>query len=753
MAKKISKKVFLFVSLCFAVAFADISTEEKQAQLAQTQERLDSLGEYASSAILGKDDSPVSLSGDFMVRMRNHTFYEAAPFQYMDKHRTYFDAGLSLALGVTPNSFVSFWGNMFFPMDFTGYYANKYSCYPNSTANADASYACKVPYHHSMDFYSTSMQENITAGIDVRGGEFGAMLKAGGVLWTNASPLTVWERHFTPQYVSQFETYEWERTVSTYYKEKSFSPVTEGGRAFWSNRSFGGLLLDVYKMPFGFLGQVLYSQTQDDDQGTRDGLRAMNNQVGEVEGLGTLDFRSDVLMARLAKKDVGPFMAGFNFLNTFNDHDIINEPPNSAINFNTMSGGLRSSDPHLIDYTVGSIDLRGNINPNFYIHFDFAMSIDDSIYFKNLQDNELVNGSYEKTQTKEKHSDASFAFYLKAQSKYGIPVTAEFAYIQPDFYSPYGMTDYSRNRTWRKDQIPLGAGAYRYAPNLTGANFKLEPQFNRGRFNLMYSQHRQIKKGADVVAFPYRLNGRALWESTMAWSKYNPGVGLLADNDYGDSKTYNTYRYRVGGYNNSMVNVGNKNNQTGLSGGTWELWEYFGNYDNVQDAENGDWTEHAKWSSVLSMDMGYDIGHWFGTDRNIMLAANTALSGISTSIVPLPYSEKAADLLWGWYFQAEPTVAITSTLHGLLIAGVELFRAPNSYGYTFVQNGSAPNIRIYEQMPINYTDLAFGGGLDWDFAQRAGLHLRYKWAIHEDETNDINNWKGHFVSAETKVWF
>jgi hypothetical protein len=734
-----ARKVFLFISLCFAAASANIDAD-----------RLDSLAEYASSAVLGKDDAPVSLSGDFMVRMRNHNYYEFAPVQTADKHRTFFEAGLSLALGVNPNSFVSFWGNLFLPMDFSGYYTNSLACSPNSISdNAIAnggSYACKMPYHHSTDFYSTSMQENITVGIDLRGGEFGAGLRAGGVLWTNASPLTVWERQFTPQYVSQFETYEWERTVSMYYKEKSFSPVTEGGRAFWSNRSFGGLMLDVYKMPFGLQGQVLYSQTQDDDQGTRDGLRAMSNQLGEVEGLGTLDFRSDVIMARLAKKDVGNMMIGANFLNTFNDRDIIYENP--GIFFNVM-GETGVRDPRLIDYSVGSVDIRGNINPNFYIHLDVAVSVDDSIQFKRMP-----QGGFEQDEVNTKHSDASFAVYLKMQSKYGIPLTSEIAYISPDFYSPYGMTDYSRNRTWRKDQIPLGAGAYRYSSNLVGANVKIEPQFNRGRFNLMYSQHRQIEKGADVIVLPYRLNGRTMWEATTQWSKYNPGVGLLIDND--DGSSYDYYRYRVGGGRNSNGNtIGNKYNQSGLSGGTWEVWEYFGNYASAQDAVEGNMTRNAKWSSVITIDMGYDIGHWFGTDRNIMMAANTALSGISTSIAPLPYSEKATDMLWSWYFQAEPTFAITPTLHGLLIAGVELFRAPNTYGFSLLQDAAKnqPSMRIYEQMPINYTDLSLGAGFDWDFAPRAGLHVRYKWATHDDETNVINNWKGHFVSAETKVWF
>ena len=42
---------------------------------------------------------------------------------------------------------------------------------------------------------------------------------------------------------------------------------------------------------------------------------------------------------------------------------------------------------------------------------------------------------------------------------------------------------------------------------------------------------------------------------------------------------------------------------------------------------------------------------------------------------------------------------------------------------------------------------------DWDFADRAGLHVRYKWMTHTDENLSVNDWHMHYISAETKVWF
>jgi hypothetical protein len=59
----------------------------------------------------------------------------------------------------------------------------------------------------------------------------------------------------------------------------------------------------------------------------------------------------------------------------------------------------------------------------------------------------------------------------------------------------------------------------------------------------------------------------------------------------------------------------------------------------------------------------------------------------------------------------------------------------------------------YVKTPINYMETAIGLGFDWDFADRAGLHVRYKWMTHSDETLSINDWHSHYIAAETKVWF
>jgi hypothetical protein len=162
--------------------------------------------------------------------------------------------------------------------------------------------------------------------------------------------------------------------------------------------------------------------------------------------------------------------------------------------------------------------------------------------------------------------------------------------------------------------------------------------------------------------------------------------------------------------------------------------------------------------------MGYDIGHWFNTDRNIMLQLYTSLSGVSTGFLPVAYSDKYDDgvLMWSWFAQSEPAIAITPKFHGFLILGLENFRAEKAYvglREASLYNNTGYNalypeaLFIYQLSPINIWQTAIGFGFDWDYAARAGLHFRYKYLTNSDENLPQNDWNVHHIQAETKVWF
>ncbi|MFA6341229.1 MAG: hypothetical protein WCX75_00065 [Fibrobacteraceae bacterium] len=733
--------------LLFVVSSWAVETPEEQVE--RVTSRLDSMAEYASSTVIGKDDSPVAVSGDMTVRFKHFDYYSASALQKNDRMRTKVESALNVGIVVSPASYLTVWSNLYLPFDFSGYFQNDLATEPNSGSYNQAE---RVPFAHWTDYYGVAVSENMLAGIDMRAGNFGAMLKAGGVIWANSSPLTMWERETSPRFASQYELFEDEKVVSTYYKEKTFKPVKEGGRAFWTNRSFGGIFLDVHTLPWNMKAQFMLSQPVDMDLGTRDGVRMLGGQPGELEMVGTYDFRGMVYHGRIAKEKIdiagSDMTVGLNYLGVTTETDVIYEPEYS---YKDDSG-----NPYLVDNHIASFDFKGNVNSKLFLMLDAALSWDDSTLFKLIESDD-INADYEKDYYTESLSDPAFGVYVKAQSKHWEPITLEAVYLPKSFFSPYGMTDPSRFRSWRQDEFYVGAGTFRYSPNMVGMNLKLEPQLSRGRFDVQYGVHKQLEKGDDVINFKYNLNGRAMWESTNSWTKHK----TLFAADSGNSNDDARYASRIAGTIDKKMN----NQSGGLRGGTWELWDAFVPYTSAKDAANNTVPQHIKWNTSFVLDAGYDIGNWFHTDRNIMMSIYTALSGVSTSFTPLAYSEKQNDMLmWNWFTQAEPAVAITPTLHGLLILGFDSFRAQNAYVRRSVasalpSSGTVYNAvyskggYYYEQAPINILQTALGFGFDWDFSARAGLHFRYKWMTHSDETVSENDWKGHYIQVETKMWF
>ncbi len=728
-----------------------------EVQLDSVSAQLDTLSSNMESTLLGKDDLPLAVSGYMAFRVKNFEYYEASKFQASDKARTSVEALLQTSIVAMPNSYLTLWANLALPFDLSGSYTNRFST--NPTANP-ANHEEKVLYNHSTDYYGSYINEEMNVGVDVRAGVFGAFITAGGVIWANASPLTMWERETNPRFVSQYELFEDERVVSTYYKEKSFKPVKEGGRAFWTNRSFGGLFINFYQLPFDLKLQGMLSQPADMDPGTRDGLTMYGGQPGELEMVGDYSFRGDLYHGRLAKEKLGDMVLGLNYMGMIFDNAIIYEPE-----FNSQFKAL-GRDPSLLNTHVASIDLKGNLTPKFYLMADVALSMTDSVNFTNIGSASKNPSGYEKSTHTGGLSSPQLGVYVKAQSKHieSLPITLEGIYLSKDFFSPYSMTNPSRFLSWRKDEFALNSGSLRYTPNMAGVNLKFEPVFNRGRFDVQYGQHRQVEAGQDVILFNYRLNGRAMWESSNSWTKHKPL--FWADSGNGIP---NGYTERAGViYPAGSLGIKMNRQLGGLYGGTWEMWESFAAYENPEQVVVGKVPSHAKWSSFLSIDAGYDIGHWFGTDRSIMMAGYAALSGVSKSIAPLAISESQKDmLLWSFYGQFEPAIAVVPTFHVVGILGFETWRAENAYtlapvtvmtGGTAVGNNSTYYTMLnghyaVEKAPINYMQTALGFGFDWDFSERAGLHVRYKWMTHSDEAISANDWKAHYIAAETKVWF
>ncbi len=721
-----------------------------QLQLDSINASLDTLSGNMESTLLGKDDLPLAVSGYMAFRLKNFHYSERSPWEQNDLARTSVDAMLNVNVVAMPNSYITLFTNLMFPFDLTGLYTNGLGKQPTGVPTNDE----RVLYDHSTDFYSSTINEELNVGVDIRAGVFGAYLTAGGVIWANTSPLAMWERETNPRFAWQYELFEDEKTVSTYYKEKSFKPVKEGGRAFWTNRSFGGVYANVYQLPFDMHAQFLVSQPADMDIGTRDGLRMYGGQPGELEMSGGYDYRGSVYAGRLAKDKIADNLTvGLNYMGVVFDEAIIYEP---EFRNQWILGGY---PPTILNTHVGTVDVRGNVTPKLYIMADVAVSVtDSSLYYQSEEvagyDANNVSSGYSSKTHESSMNTPQVGVYVKVQSKYieGWPMTLEAIYLPKEFYSPYSLSNPSRFVAWHKDETYMNAGSLRYTPNLMGLNLKIEPTFNRGYFDVQYGQHKQIEEGQDNIVFNYRLNGRNMWESSNSWTKHKPIFVADSGNALGPH-----YVARAGADLSTSGGIKQYRQNGGLWGGTWELWESFVAYDNASQIEAGEIPTHEKWSSFFSFMGGYDIGHWFGTDRTIMMTGYAALSGISTTFAPIAYSEEQSDMLMtSFYGQFEPAVAVTPTFHMVGILGMETFRSDKAYVLEQYASGVTDmpvNVRYYRKAPINYLETAVGLGFDWDLAGRVGLHVRYKYMTHSDETAPENDFHFHYISAETKAWF
>ncbi|MBP5247323.1 MAG: hypothetical protein J6Z31_05625 [Fibrobacter sp.] len=740
----------LVSSFLIASCAASVWATPTQVKLDSIHASVDTLANNMESTLLGKDDLPMAVSGFMAFRVKNFHYSNTAPAFASDEARTAVDAVFKANIVAMPNSYMTLWSNITFPFDLSGTFGNKYATEPTGVPTNDE----RVLYDHSTDYYSTTIDEEFNVGADIRAGVFGAYVTAGGVIWANSSPLTMWERETAPRFAWQYELFEDEKTVSTYYKEKVFKPVKEGGRAFWTNRSFGGIFANVYQLPFNMKAQVMVSLPMDMDVGTRDGLRLYAGQPGELETYGLHDMRGSVYHGRLAKDKIFETMTlGANYMGVVFDKGLIYE---DEFRNQQLSAGL---SPSILNTHVASVDIKGNLTPKLYLMADVAVSITDSVNF------------YKSDEAAQSHGYAADAYnsaiatpqvgvYVKAQSKYidGWPLTVEGIYLPKDFYSPYSLSNPSRFTSWRKDEMYLNGGSLRYTPNMMGLNFKLEPTFNRGYFDLQYGLHRQVEEGKDVIVFNYRLNGRNMWESTNSWTKHKPI--FWADSGNADPRA-SGYVARTGVLEPG-VGIKLRRQKGGLYGGTWEMWESFVAYENTEQITKQEIPSHAKWSTFLSFMGGYDIGHWFGTDRNVMMTGYASISGVSTTIAPIAYSEEQSDmLLWSFFGQFEPAIAVHPKFHVVGILGLENFRSKYAYTSYSMTNNLSKTSDLYSEVstsyyayaPINYLETAIGLGFDWDFADRAGLHVRYKWMTHSDETLSVNDWHSHYIAAETKVWF
>ena len=136
-----------------------------QLQLDSLHASLDTLSGNMESTLLGKDDLPLAVSGYMAFRLKNFHYSEQSPWVRDDQARTSVDALLNVNVVAMPNSYITLFTNLMFPFDLSGVFTNKYATHPTNVPN---NHDERVLYDHSTDYYSSTINEEMNAGVDIR---------------------------------------------------------------------------------------------------------------------------------------------------------------------------------------------------------------------------------------------------------------------------------------------------------------------------------------------------------------------------------------------------------------------------------------------------------------------------------------------------------------------------------------------------------------------------------------------------------
>jgi len=736
---------------------------------------LDALESKVRSTLLFGGSSPVSFSGEGRLRMQQHDFstYPA----YLSKDQTWTQANwegneslLRLGMVVRANRNAILWSKIGFQHTLPGNFIS---------GAKDASGFSREQNRHDKSDVTANIHEDMSAGLAIRTIPASFWVRMGNVIWTEASPLTIWKsqpRTFAWDYLP----FEVEQPVSRYY-EYNIAKGEKSGRAAWNKKPFNGLDLRSIHLPFGLQVAAMYATFERYDNFEREFIDFSNDlgyagEATEIKQHGIGDSYRHMYHGRIAlEKVVGDITWGINAVGIHYQKDIALNPF-WRTNFEVLSRtSLDSSTNQRVGYSVGSgfykqpkvfsTDIRGAINENLEIHADLAVSLLDTIW----RDFGVDSTSFEDAQSRRRvialdvervrSADPVPALYTRIRSKYGVPVQADLAYIPKGFYSPFSFAapqdaffPVGANMVGAGKFITRGEGSP-YAQNMAGLNLSVSPNVGYGHFRVTYGQHFQLKTARDLLFFPYRLNGQDF--NSVFHSSYNRWGNNLIDH----SLTSGKYSRRLGdeSFRSKEHLQPYGPDAGGMRSDYLSMYEGFVPYESAAQADSNltfptsittrspHVPQHQKWAFNFDVDGAWDIGPFIGYPRDLFLSGYFAVNGVSSSFRPAAFSEKDM-MLWGTYLRVEPAIAVTEKLYILGLAGYENWRSEMAY-MEDAATGAITNV------PINYQDFAYGVGFDWDFISRVGLHGRYKWMKHKDVSFSANDWTNTLVSAEIKMWF
>jgi hypothetical protein len=747
------------VSLSFIIITRSYGSmqDTTSADTAQQQQEafINDIEEKVRSTLLFGGSSPVGFSGEGRLKIQYHNMIDDPP-PFMRSDRSWIQSGwegnqalLRLGMIVSMGRNVTVYTKIGFQNTLPGIYINESA--ETGQEKVEPGFV-PVQTRHDQTNAPAYIHEDMTAGIALRTRPASLLLKFGGLQWIETSPLTVWD-YQRRLFAWDFLPYEVEEPIATYY-DKNVIKGERTGRATWNKKPFNGIGLESITLPYDLYLSLFYGSIEPFDRSEREYIDLQGDRAyyhlekfKALKGFGIGDPYRHVIVGRIAQNNLFKNLTpGINFITLRYDPDVIS----NSLFVNRFSGTTHSFYKEPI---VLSTECAVTMVEGMDLRCEAAFGrIDTSFFALNNQDFSDIG----LRQTRS--SGVKQAFFTGFRNTHIMPVQVEAMYSSPGFYSPFsfaksvdGFSPFGANL--------VGPGKYvtsAYNQNLTGFVVHATPPGigENGHCKITYGHHGQIKRGPDILFFPYRLNGADLF-SVFQSSYTRWGYGLVDNSLPGID-----YQKRVGDESYMLDNRTPQGPEAGgLRADDLKVYEGFVPYEKASDAQaNLDEKEttvfqrsqyipqHKKYTFNLELDAAYDVASLFRRENSVFLSVYIALNGVSTSPQVLVTNEKGDEtLLWGSLIRFEPAVSLSERFYFLGLAGFENWRAKKAW-----MADDSGNIFLN---PIDFRDAALGLGFDWQMLERVGLHGRCKWMQHTDVNYTDNNWKTPVISAEIKMYF
>lgn len=591
MAKPISSRTAILAVLAAMPGLvhstpAPVGQEAQTAALDSIEQNLDPVEAQARRSIFSGGSKPVSFSGEAIFRFIGTNYEKYPSWMAQDVTETKnSSASIRIAMVVAPHRNLRLWSKIGFSSALMGY--NK----PATSAGRDSSYAwTSGEPTGTLDVRDLFNSEDMSAGLIARTGPVTTQTKIGGVLWTEASPLTLWKgqnRMFGWDYVP----YELEQSNAQYYEYATLKGE-KTGRAAWNKKPFQGLSFESVEMPWNLYYSFTYGSF---DQGqkyqpymlnmnTANGLMATsgifdknseltnpgNRKYGD-KGIGIGDSYRKTLLLRLAKAELpGAVTMGLNYVNHKTDEDYPklfwnlwsgtgdqDNRPVSAWFYRDSSDSIgKFKSNYYLNSQVVSADFRRNLPGGLQFHVDLGFSNVDTIFYRvndtsynkagtaefgwrryGMSDSATIANAFKGQKLGKSSSGwipsvyASLSYPLSVAGK-NIDFQLQSIYAPKKFYSA-GSFILPVDAFFPYESNLVGVGKFAgadngtpYTSNIVGSNLTTKIPVANGHAKINFGFHSQLEKGSDLIFLPWRLNGTAFNQSLNASSSRYDGATL-----------------------------------------------------------------------------------------------------------------------------------------------------------------------------------------------------------------------------------